>query len=176
MRKMIALAALSVVAAVLVAQSGDKKAKETPPSKLSAPSFAPLSVKTGLWQMTQTITWIGLPPQLASSMSNGRAVNYQSCVKQADLTSNPFDDGSGSNCHWTTLTSDGTDMTVAGDSCDMGKEFGMTSSIKGTIHVIDSQNGTGTFDITLTGNGQTMQGHASYKGRWSAPSCPSNVN
>jgi hypothetical protein len=42
----------------------------------------------------------------------------------------------------------------------------------GTMHVVDSQDGTGSIDITLSGNGLTAQGHASYTGKWVAPSCP----
>lgn len=31
----------------------------------------PLDVKTGLWQMSETVTWTGLPPQVAENMKNG---------------------------------------------------------------------------------------------------------
>ena len=51
---------------------------------LAADKVQPLNVKTGLWQMTQTITWTGLPPQMAAMMKNARPVNYKSCVKEKD--------------------------------------------------------------------------------------------
>jgi hypothetical protein len=58
----------------------------------------------------------------------------------------------------------------------MGKNMGMTAEAHGTIHVLDSENGTGSFAIVLTGNGQTMNGHASYTGKWVAASCPADMN
>ena len=143
---------------------------------LAADKVQPLNVKTGLWQMTQTITWTGLPPQMAAMMKNARPVNYKSCVKEKDLSTNPWASGSEEKCTWTALKSNGTDMDVQATSCEMGKEWGMTSDVHGTIHVLDSENGTGKFDITMTGNGQTMKGHATYIGKWVAGSCPADMN
>ena len=76
----------------------------------AAGNMQPLNVKTGLWQMTETVTWTGLPPQMASAMNNGRTIKYKSCVKTKDLSSNPWADGSGEKCAWTVLNSTGTDM------------------------------------------------------------------
>ncbi len=159
MRRMSVLSGFCILAAVLLAQS-----------------LTPLNVKTGLWQMTETITWVGLPPQMAAAMNNGHTINYKSCVKPADLSSNPWGQGSGHVCRWTAVKSDGSDMELQGDSCDLGKALGMAADVKGTIHVIDPQDGTGTFDVVLTGNGQTMHGHAEYKGQWVAPTCPAGMN
>jgi hypothetical protein len=136
----------------------------------------PLDVKTGLWQMTETVTWTGLPPQLATAMKNGQPRNYKTCVKAKDLNMNPWADGSGEKCTWTVLNSTGTDMEVRGSSCDMGRDYGMTAEAHGTIHILDSENGTGSFAVTLTGNGQTMNGHASYTGKWISASCSSGMN
>jgi hypothetical protein len=176
MRKMIALSGIGVLAAVLLAQTQNNKAKEPVPVANAALNLTPLNVKTGLWQMTETITWQGLPPQMAASMNNGVAINYKSCVKQENLSSNPWVEGSGHTCHWSTLSSNGSDMEVQGDSCDLGKDYGMTANVKGSIHVTDSQDGTGSFDIVLTGNGQSMHGHASYTGQWVAATCPAGMN
>jgi hypothetical protein len=176
MRRMSVLSVFCILTTALFAQTQNDKAKEPAPPKIAAPNLTPLNVNTGLWQMTQTITWAGLPPQMQAAMNNGVAVNYKSCVKQANLGSNPWAEGSGHTCHWTTLSSNGTDMEVQGESCDLGKELGMTANVAGTIHVIDSQNGTGSFDIVLTGNGQTMHGHASYTGQWVAATCPAVTN
>jgi len=136
----------------------------------------PLNVKAGLWQMTETVTWTGLPPEYAAMMKNAKPINYKSCVKEKDLSTNPFASGSKEGCSWTALKSTGTDMEVEGKSCDMGKEWGMTADVHGTIHAEDSENGTGTFDIVLTGNGQTMKGHATCTGKWAAGSCPADMN
>ncbi len=165
MRRVSVLSVFCILAAGLVAQG------------TASPNVTPLNVKTGLWQMTETITWVGLPPQLAATMNNGHAsMNYKSCVKPEDLSTNPWAGGSGHTCRWTALSSTGSDMEVRGEGCDMGKTWGMTADVKGKIHVIDSQDGTGSFDIVLTGNGQTMRGHAEYKGQWAAATCPHDMN
>jgi hypothetical protein len=137
-----------------------------------AASLRPLNVKTGLWQMTATTTWTGLPPQLEAAMANGRTNSYQSCVKTEDLSTNPWAEGSGEKCAWTVLSSTGTDMEVRGTSCNIGSEYGMTAEVHGEIHVLDSENGTGSFEVTMTGNGQTVNGHTSYTGKWVGSSCP----
>ena len=136
-----------------------------------AASFHPLNVNTGLWQKAETTTWTGLPPQLESAM-NGRTHHYQSCVKPEDLTTNPWADGSRESCKWTVIKSTGSEMEVRGTSCDMGNQYGMTAEVHGKIHVLDSEDGTGSFDIAMTGNGQTVNGHASYTGKWVGPTCP----
>ena len=144
----------------------------------AAQQVQPLNVKTGLWQMTQTVTWTGLPPQLAALpqlaavLQNGKPVSYRSCVKSTDLITNPWSDGSGNHCRWTVLNSSASDMEVKGTSCDLGNNFGMTAEITGTIHVVDPENGTGSMRITLSGNGQTLNGQASYTGKWIAARCP----
>lgn len=164
MRRVSVLSVFCILATGLLAQ-------ETAPS-----NFTPLNAKTGLWQMTEAITWVGLPPQVAASLNNGHAsLNYKSCVKPKDLSTNPWAEGSGHKCHWTALSSTGSDMEVRGEGCDMGRDWGMTADIKGTIHLSDSQDGTGTFDIVLTGNGQTMHGHATYTGHWVSASCPADM-
>lgn len=161
MKKVIALAALCLaVSFVITAQE----------------AMRPLNAKTGLWQMTATTTWTGVPPQYAAVLKSGQPRNYKSCVKTKDLSSNPFAEGTHDTCHWTVLKSTGTDMEVKGTSCDMGKEAGMTAELHGTIHVSDSEDGTGLFDVTLTGQGQTMKGRASYTGKWLSATCPANLN
>ena len=142
---------------------------------LASDDVRPLNVKPGLWQMTQTIKWTGLPDQYASVMPNPQTTTYKSCVRAKDLNGNPWADGSGDNCVWTVLKSTGTDMEVRGKSCSMGSEWGMTSEIHGTIHVVDSENGTGSMEIALAGNGQNVNGHAAYVGKWVAPSCPASM-
>lgn len=137
-----------------------------------AASLHPLNVKTGLWQMTETTTWTGLPPQLAVAMANSRTHQYRSCVTKADLSTNPWSGGSGESCKWTVLNSTGTDMELRGTACDMGKELGLTAQVHGKIHVLDSEHGVGSFDVTMVGSGQTMNGHASYTGKWVRAGCP----
>ena len=141
----------------------------------AAGEFQPLKVKTGLWQITQTIKWTGLPSQLAAIVKTlPQTTTYNSCVRAKDLRTNPWANGSGDGCKWTVLNSNGSDMEVQGTGCDLGKDYGMTSDVHGKIHILDAENGTGSMDLTLTGNGQTVKGTASYAGKWIRESCPAN--
>ena len=134
----------------------------------------PLNVKTGLWQIIEKITWTGLPPQAMRSAPP--TTTYKSCVREKDLSGNPWAEGSGEKCSWRVVNSTGSDMELRGTSCNMGTEYGMAADVHGKIHVQDSEHGTGSMDVTLTGNGQTMHGHADYTGKWIAASCPAGVN
>jgi hypothetical protein len=139
---------------------------------VAAGQLQPLNVKTGRWQMTKAITWSDVPPQMAGMMKAApRTITYNSCVTTKDLNSNPWANGSGDNCTWTVLTSTSTDMELRGTGCDFGRNSGMTAEVQGTIHILDSESGTGSMTVTLTGNGQTMHGHASYTGKWVGASC-----
>lgn len=170
MRKAIAGVVICLVASLAFAATGD---------------IQPLKARTGLWQMTKTVNWTlppQLPPQYAQyaallQQQNGIPHKYKSCVKRKDLNSNPWSEGTGEKCTWTVLKSTGTDMQIQG-SCDLSQERGMpaTAEGRGKIHIVDSENGTGSEDFTLTANGMTAKGHASYTGKWIAATCPANMN
>jgi len=133
--------------------------------------LTPLNVKTGLWLITKVTTWADLPPEMPAMMKVPRKVSYSSCVTPQNLTSNPWADGSGEHCSWTVLNSNGTDMEVQGSGCTMGN--GTTAQVHGQIHVVDSENGTGSVTLALNaGNGRVMNGVASYTGKWVGASCP----
>lgn len=53
-----------------------------------------------------------------------------------------------------------------------GARLRLTAVVHGRIHVLDPTEGTGSFDITMSGNGQTVTGHAAYMGKWVRASCP----
>jgi hypothetical protein len=160
MRKVAMVFVLCSMASLVFAAAGD---------------IQPLKVKTGLWQMTETIKWTGLPPQMASMMKAAPpTITYKSCVRAKDLSTNPWADGSGDKCTWTVLNCNGSDMEVQGKACALGKDYGMSADVHGKIHVLDSENGTASMEVTVTGNGQTMNGHASYTGKWISDTCPTN--
>ena len=139
----------------------------------AAGQFQPLNAKPGLWRMTKAITWTDLPPQMAAMMKAApQTTTYNSCVTTKDLNTNPWANGSGDDCTWTVLNSTSTDMEVQAVGCDFGKNSGMTAEVHGKIHLLDAENGTGSMEVTLTGNGQTMHGVATYTGKWSSASCP----
>jgi len=132
-----------------------------------------LNVKAGLWHMTKTVKWSDVPPQMAALMKSApQTVSYNSCVTTKDLNTNPWANGSDDTCTWTVLQSTSTDMELKGSGCAFGRNSGMTAEIHGQIHILDSENGTGSMTVTLTGNGQTMHGVASYTGKWVGASCP----
>jgi hypothetical protein len=138
----------------------------------AAGQFQPLNVKTGLWHMTRAIKWTDLPPQMAAMMkATPQTTTYNSCVTTKDLNTNPWADGSRDNCTWTVLNSTTTDMELRGTGCDFDNDSGITADIHGQIHVLDSENGTGSMTLTLNANGQTMHGLASYTGKWISASC-----
>ncbi|HEY2418608.1 MAG TPA: DUF3617 family protein, partial [Steroidobacteraceae bacterium] len=99
---------------------------------------------------------------------------YQSCVTAQDLNTNPWANGSGDDCTWTVLNSTASDMEVQGTGCQLGSDYGMTAQIHGQIHIVDPQDGTGLMTITLSGNGQSATGQASYTGKWIGSSCPTH--
>ena len=140
----------------------------------AAAKFQPLNVKTGVWHMTEIVKWTDLPPQMAAMMKAApQTITYNSCVTTSSLSTNPWANGSRDNCTWTVLNSTSTDMEVQGTGCDFGNS-GMTAEVHGQIHILDSENGTGSMTVTLTGNGQTMHGLASYTGKWISASCPAH--
>lgn len=132
----------------------------------------PFGAKAGLWRMTKTIKWTDLPPQLAAMMKAAPTTTYNSCVTATDLSSNPWAKGSGDNCTWTVLSSTSTDMELQGSGCSFGNNSESTGEVHGQIHLLDSENGTGSMTVTVTTNGQTMRGIASYTGKWVGASCP----
>jgi Protein of unknown function (DUF3617) len=178
MRRLIVLGVVCISATVLLAQS-KKNSKTAEPAKTAVTKAAlmnvPLNVKTGLWQLTRTITWTGLPSQQQAMMNSMTpTTTYNSCVLPKDLKTNPWANGSEDKCTWTVLSSTGTDMEVQGTSCDLAKSYGMDTDIHGKIHVLDTEHGTGAMAITMTGNGQTMNGNATYTGKWIGATCPSD--
>ena len=135
----------------------------------------PLNVKTGLWHMTKAIKWTDLPPQMAAMMKGApQTSSYDACVTTKDLTTNPFANGSGDDCTWTVLSSTSSDMELRGTGCQFGNSAGMAAEVHGQIHVLDPENGTGSMTVTLSGNGQTMHGVATYTGKWFSASCPAH--
>ncbi len=181
MRRMMLFGAVCLAAAAAFAAAGPwTQTQSKKPDAAAAPArtdvkmaLVPLNVKTGLWQMTQTVTWKNLPPQMAPVMQNAVPVTYKSCVKPNDLITNPWANPH-DKCNWTVLNSNGTDMEVRG-TCGLGENYG-TLEAHGKIHVVDPENGTGSMAVILTGNGQTMNGNASYTGKWIGATCPAVMN
>jgi hypothetical protein len=154
----------------------------------------PLHVKTGLWQVTQTSSiGGGIPPEMEARLAQmppeqrarveammqnrfggaPQTTTFKSCVTEKDLNSEPWQNGT--QCKWTVLHSDGTDMEARGTECNLGKEQGMSSEIHIKIHVVDSGNVNATFDGSATQNGHTFTLSGTHTAKWLGATCPADV-
>jgi hypothetical protein len=130
---------------------------------LAADNVQPLNVKTGLWQVTMTMTIQGT----GAPHSN----TYKSCVTKENLNQYPFGDPD-NNCKYTVQSSTSSHMDVSG-SC-LPKEGGK-AEFKIQLNAIDSEDVKGTGQLTLSGPEGSMHGDYSGKGKWVAASCPAGM-
>jgi hypothetical protein len=165
---------------------------------LAGGAFQPLNVKTGLWQTTLTTTSTGLPPMSPAmqarmaqmtpeqrakmeAMINSRfggtpkTSTYKKCLTKEDLNKNPFSDPD-QKCTWTILTSTGSEVEAQGSSCAAANDNGMTTNIHLKVQAVDSENVKGDGQMTITGNGRTMNTDFTLASKWISASCPAEVN
>jgi hypothetical protein len=127
-----------------------------------AGNLHPLNVKPGLWQMTMTARM-------------GAPMHYKSCLKPKDLTAAAWTKGMGlSGCTWKVLNSTSTDIELQTTGCEKDSN-GTTMQLHGKVHAIDSENTTGSFDISLTDNGQAISNHADLTGKWIGATCQADM-
>ncbi len=132
----------------------------------AANDYQPLKVKTGQWQVATT-------SDLAGSQHTN---SYTTCVTAKDLNTNPWAKGSDDNCQWTVVSSTASDMEVHGAACAAGKDYGMETTVDIKFHVVDSENVKASMQGTAKGNGQTVNFHGTYTGKWIGSSCPADTN
>jgi hypothetical protein len=150
--------------------------------------FQPLNVKTGQWEITVTSAInMTLPPEAQAAMARlppaqqealrsrfggkPQTRTFKSCITQADLAKGPFQDPS-QNCNWSVVTSTSSDVQMHGTICRSGDQKNdMTGDFSVEIHVIDSENSTGTVQINGAGNGQTIASNATLTGKWLGSTC-----
>jgi|SRR5689334_663895 len=133
---------------------------------LAGDGFQPLNVKPGLWHVTGTNQFMG----------NATKTNYKKCITAKDLNSNPWVNGPDENCTWTVVTATGSDMEIKGTSCDLGKEYGMNTSVDLKLHAVDSENVKASMQGTSTGNGQTVNVNGTFSGKWEGSNCSGGKN
>jgi hypothetical protein len=183
MRKVAFVFAICLSASVVLAATGQ---------------FQPLNVKTGLWQITEISTPTGLPaippdmqakldqmtPEQRAKMEEmlksrfggtPHTTTYKKCVTKEDLEKNAFSRPT-EKCSWTTLSSTGNDVEIHGSSCEDGKNDGIKGDASIKVHVLDSENATGTVHVTVTSNGQTTNFNNTFTGKWLSASCPAGIN
>jgi hypothetical protein len=143
MRKLLLLGAICSAATVVVATD----------------NVQPLNIKTGAWQVAMTSTVQGMGSQTHT---------YKSCVTKENLNQYPFADRE-NNCKYKVQSSTGSHMDVSG-SC-LPQEGGK-ADFKIQLDAVDSENVTGTGQLTLAGPQGAMHGDYTGKGKWLAASCP----
>src|SRR5947209_5489955 len=146
-----------------------------------------MNVKTGLWEVTNTISRAGkmpitpemmarLTPQQraklearmkAQSAKNSTTDVHTSCLTKEQLEQGPAFGKETESCTQKVLNSTSTQADVA-LACEME---GMTAN--GTLHMeaSDPEHVTGTATLTSKGAGQTMDVNSSFTAVWKQASC-----
>jgi hypothetical protein len=122
---------------------------------------ATLNVKPGEWHLNMT------------SMTMGKPMQYNSCIKASDRSISTWTSGSRAKCTWKVLQATSTDMELQGSNCDVGGGAGI-AQIHAKIHAIDPEHTQGSFDVTVNAFGRTITNHAKLTGKWIAPTCTGN--
>lgn len=131
---------------------------------LAADSNQTLDVKPGLWHVTGTNQFMG----------HTSKTDYKNCITAKDLSSNPWVNGSDEKCTWTVVTSTASDIEIKGTSCELGKEYGMSTNVDIKLHAVDTENVKASMQGTSTGNGQTLSSNGAFTGKWMGSSCSAN--
>jgi hypothetical protein len=151
----------------------------------------PLNVKAGQWEVT-SVSAINatLPPELQAMMSRlppaqqealrsrfggtPQTIKYKSCITQEDLAKGPYKDPN-QKCTWTVLTSTSSDMQLRATACRGPDQREMLGEIDVNIHVVNSENTTGSSQVNITGNnGTKMATNATFTGKWLGATCDQN--
>ena len=90
------------------------------------------------------------------------------------MSSNPWVNGSDEKCTWTVVTSTASDIEIKGTSCELGKEYGMSTNVDIKLHAVDTENVKASMQGTSTGNGQTLNSNGTFTGKWMGSSCSAN--
>jgi len=142
-----------------------------------------LKVKTGLWQIDQTMSYSGLPPQMQAmidrltpeqqaAMGIHGKLTRNSCVTEKNLNT-AWAEGDQS-CKWTIVKSTDTDLEVNGTSCKMGMNEGWKSGVLYKLHALDPEHLQGSMHGTATGAGVDATLDGTYKAKWIAETCSEN--
>jgi len=160
---------------------------------LAQNKITPMNVKTGLWESTQTVTIsgaLGIPPDMAakltpeqrarfeaamsqSALAKPRTVTHKGCLKQEDLTKDPFanKDMENMKCHEDLLRSTGSEAEV--DVSCTGPDGSFQYHM--TLHAADQQHVSGTGHGTATMGGRSMNSDVKFESKWIQAICPADV-
>ena len=124
-----------------------------------AASLVPLSINTGLWQVSMTSSINGMPPHTTS---------YTSCVRPEDLTKYPFSDPK-ANCSWNVVSSTSNSMQANG-TCAPEKMGTVQFAMQ--LIAVDAEHVQGTGQMTASTPNGPMSGSYSGTGKWIGAQCP----
>lgn len=162
------------------------------PALLAQEKITPLDVKTGLWQSTGTLSLkgsLGIPPEMAAKLTpeqqarmqaamkaSGsappRTISSKGCLKQEDLTRDPFAPAKGDTgmtCHENLIRSTSSDADVQIACSDSS---GSSGTYHMTFHAVDREHVTGTGNGSVTMMGHTLQSEWSMHSQWIQANCP----
>jgi len=126
---------------------------------ITAASLAPLSIKTGAWQVTMSSSINGMPPH---------ATSYTSCIRPADLTKYPFTDPK-ANCTWNVVSS--TSSTMLANGTCTPRNMGTLQFVM-QLTAADAEHVQGTGQVTANTPNGTMNGKYSGEAKWIGAQCP----
>lgn len=86
----------------------------------------------------------------------------------------PWVNGPDEKCTWTVVTSTASDLEVKGTSCELGKEYGMSTNVDIKLHAVDTENVKASMQGTSTGNGQTVNLSGAFTVKWMSSSGSAN--
>jgi hypothetical protein len=126
---------------------------------LAADNLQPLDVKTGLWQIDESLSFNGQP---------GEKESRTQCITAKQLTTVW---GKGENfCNWTVLKSTRSDLEARGTSCGPGKN----AELEAKVHRLDSEHTQGTLHGNVKEANATLD--INYTGKWLSATCPAGTN
>jgi hypothetical protein len=152
----------------------------------AADKLQPLNVKVGLWEMSETVTTSGempIPPEVLAKLTpeqrakleaqmksnsggHTRTITYKSCLTKEQLEKAPsFMEKK--NCNMTVLRSSSSQADVQGVCTDRS----VTTHLKLHIEALNPENTRMAGEVTVNGDGHTMNSHANFTGKWVGPSC-----
>ncbi len=153
----------------------------------AADRYQPLAVKTGLWEVTTTISMSGqmpLPPDVLEKLTpeqrakfeermNGKSLQpAKPIVSKHCLTQEQLDKGASfaedrKSCQHTIVSSTRSKAVVRMDCLDNGVKI----EAKLEFEAVDSENIKGQTQTTATGGDRTMNSNSTLTGKWLGPAC-----
>jgi hypothetical protein len=127
-----------------------------------AATLAPLSINTGVWQVTMTSSFNGMPPHTTS---------YTSCIRSADLMKYPFTDPK-ANCSWNVVSSTSSTMQATG-TCMPGNMGTLQFVMQ--LTAVDAEHVQGTGQLTANGPNGPLNGNYSGAAKWTGAQCPATT-